>query len=760
MQVYLDSTVGSKAYLTIKVTTLPRLARFTFSGVSKGQSKKLKDEINLTSGKDIVNQQLVVRSVNRIRDFYYKKGYPDAKVDVDSKPDTLYHHNSIDLKFAVDKGERVRIGQIDFDGNSQYSDKRLKRVLKKTKEYSWWKSIFAPSKYQPEEYQGDLDKLTAFYHSHGYKDARVLSDTVYTMAPYRLKVDIKLEEGNKYYFRNITWTGNTKYPSKTLSSLLGIKKGDIYNPDLLQKNLSANPSGLDITSLYMDDGYLFFNVTPVETRVEGDSVDLEVRIFEGPQAIINNVTVTGNTKTHDQVIMREIRTKPGQKFSRADVIRTQRELGQLGYFDPEKMNVVPKPNPQDGTVDIEYQVVEKPSDQIELSGGYGAGMLVGVLGLSLNNFSIKELFKPKEWQGYPSGDGQRLSIRGQTNGPYYQSYNFSFTDPWFGGHKPNSFTFSAFYSVFGSYFGTASSTTTELKTPGITVALGKRAKWPDDYFVISHSLTYEYYDFANYAISPGFSSGYANSLYYKLLISRNSTNAVQGMNPTIYPTSGSIFNFSVQATPPLSLLTQHDISKESAQEQYKWIEYHKWKFEAANYTGISRNKKLVLASYAAFGLIGRYNQQLGYTPFERFFVGGDGLTGYSITGRELIRLRGYANYQAVTPQLNDANGNMVEEGALAYDKFTMELRYPITTNPAATIFGLAFMEAGNAWLRPQDFNPFTVKRSAGVGVRIFLPMFGLLGFDVGYGFDPALPPSDQTKPSGMQFSFYIGQGLF
>lgn len=749
VQILLDSAVNGKAYLTYNVQSRPRLSRYSFSGVTKGQGKKLKDEIHISS-RDVITEQLLSSTRMKIQDFYTRKGYPNTKVSFEEKADTLYKKNSVELKIVVDKGRRVKVHSIDFEGNTAFSDKKLRKAMKKTKQRSPI-NIFKSSKFQPDQYEADKEKVLATYQRNGYKDARLVSDTVKKLNDHLVDIKVNLSEGHKYYFRNITWSGNTKYDSRFLNSILGVKKGDVYNPEVLERNLYINQAGLDVTSLYMDDGYLFFSLTPVETSVENDSVDMEIRIFEGPQATINKVTVVGNTKTHDHVILRELRTKPGQKFSRSDIIRSQRELAQLGYFDPEKMNVTPKPNPKDGTVDLEYTVAEKPSDQIELSGGWGAGRLVGVLGLSLNNFSMRNLFK-KGWQGYPSGDGQRVSVRAQSNGPNIQSYNLSFTEPWFGGKKPNSFTVSAFYSI--QRYGDLSDVSTRqiLRSPGMSVGLGKRLKWPDDYFVLSHSVSYQYYTFENFPLGiSNFTTGYAHNLNFRHLLTRNSA------SDPIYPNSGSVVTFQLQWTPPYSLLSDKSYSDMTPQQRYKYIEYHKWKFNAAHYIGLGPKKKFVLAATADYGFLGSYNSQLGITPFERFYVGGDGLTGYYLDGRELIRFRGYAGPDDVTPKTSNLTKSITETGGTIYNKYALELRYPVTRSQAAVIYGIGFIEGANAFQRFNNYDPFNLKRSAGMGVRIYLPMFGLLGFDWGYGFDKSLSTGEV---SGSHFHFYIGQPLY
>ncbi len=741
VKIYQDQIVDNKIYLSIFIRSRPKLSSYTFTGLSKGIAKKLKDEVRLNS-RAIVTEQLLANAKYNIRQYFTDKGYPNSTVTITQAPDSVFGHNSVKLTINVDRGNRIKIQSITFRGNTQFPDAKLRHIMKNTKEHTWW-NIFRKSKFQQTEYEEDKEKLVLWYQVHGFKDAKVVSDSIIHISPELMSLKININEGNKYYYRNITWTGNTKYETKLLNAILNIKKGDVFNPEQLESKLYINQAGMDITSLYMDDGYLFFSVSPVEVGVENDSIDMEIRLTEGPQATISTVKITGNTKTHDHVILRELRTKPGQKFSRSDVIRSQRELGQLGYFNPEKMNVIPTPNPKDGTVSLEYIVEEKPSDQIELSGGYGNNSIVGVLGLSLNNFSMRNLFKPSEWQGYPSGDGQRFSIRFQTTGVYYQSYNVSFSDPWFGGRKPISLSVSPFISILSN--GATDATYYKLEIRGISVGIGKKLKWPDDWFVLHNTVSYQYFTFQNYPLVTNFRDGYANNFYFKHTISR----ADFGGSP-IFPVNGSSISFTLQWTPPYSLISGTNVSSETAQEKYKLIEYHKWKFDGAYYLGLGQSKFVVMAA-ANFGFIGLYNRDLGLSPFERFFVGGDGLQGYSIDGRELIRLRGYSDYQAVTPTI--ANGILDPPGATIYDKYTFELRFPFTTSPSATIYGLGFVEGGNAFLRFKEYDPFDVKRSAGVGIRLFLPMFGLLGFDWGYGFDNALPGGH----AGSNFHLYIGQ---
>ncbi|MCX6350375.1 MAG: outer membrane protein assembly factor BamA [Bacteroidetes bacterium] len=742
VKILLDKTEDNKAWLNIYVQTRPRISRYSISGLSKAQAGKIKEEVHISTGA-IVTEQYKQGIIKRVDEFYTKKGFPNSSVVFTEKPDTSFGKNKILLDVKINKGKRVKISEIVFEGNEIYPDKKFYNMMKKTKRKMKY-NIFRASKFLPEEYEADKERIVDFYHGAGYKDARIVSDSVIKVSDDLIKIKINIFEGDKYYYRNVAWSGNTKYDAKTLNSILAIKKGDVYNPQQLESRLFINQSGVDVTSLYMDDGYLFFSLTPVETRIENDSIDLEVRISEGPQATIDKIKITGNTKTHDQVILREMRTRPGQKFSRSDVIRTQRELSQIGYFDPAKMNVIPTPNPRTGTVDLEYIVEEKPSDQIELSGGWGAGQLVGVLGLTLNNFSTKNIFKPKRWQGYPSGDGQKLSIRAYTSGKFYQSYNMSFTEPWFGGKKPISFSISPYHSEQSNGLPSYDPSRYTLKITGITLGLGKRLKWPDDYFVLNHSLSYQYYDFKNYPyLIKNFQTGVSNNLYFRHALVRN---GLQG--GPIYPTGGAYLSMSLQWTLPYSAFIKKDYEHLSGSQKYNLLEYHKWKLDASYYLSLDRKQKLVLMAVANYGLIGLYNRQIGLTPFERFYVGGDGLTGYVIDGRELIRLRGYKGADDILPS----------QGGTLYSRYTFELHYPITNSQVATIYGLGFVEGGNAWSSFKQYNPFELKKSAGVGVRVFLPMFGLLGFDWGYGFDPTV--NNPGIPSGSHFHFYIGQPLY
>ena len=728
---------GKRIFFEIRLMERPRLSTFNFKGVSKSEADKIREKINL--GDKVVTDNLLETTKNTVRVFYVEKGYMNAEVKIVNVKDTLFV-NREKLTIIVDKKSRVKVEKIEFSGNTFFSNSKLKHAMKDTKEKKWWK-IFTSSKFLDEKYQEDKLKIVAKYADKGYRDAHIVTDSVYQSGPTRVKIFIKLEEGHQYFFRNIAWLGNTKHTSQELSTILGIKKGDIYDQSVLDQRLFMSQNGRDVSSLYMDDGYLFFSVTPVEVNVENDSIDFEMRIYEGKQARINKVTVTGNVKTNDRVIMREIRTLPGQLFSRADIIRTQRELAQLGYFDQEKLGVNPTPNPANGTVDIEYTVEEKPSDQLELSGGYGANQLVGTLGLSFNNFSAGNIFKKGAWRPLPSGGGQKLSLRAQTNGKYYQSYSASFTEPWLGGKKPNSLSVSIFHSIQTSGTTTNESNRQEIKISGISVGLGKRLKKPDDYFSLFHEVSYQYYTLHNYGGTFLFSNGISNNLSFQESISRNSIDA------PIYPRTGSQISLTLQLTPPYSLFNKLNYSSATDAEKYKFIEYHKWKFSSSWFTKLAGN--LVLNTKIQYGFLGLYNRNLGASPFERFYLGGDGLSGFSLDGREIIALRGYEN-NSVTPQ--NASGSQI--GGTIFDKYTLELRYPVSLNPSATIYFLCFAEAGNSWLKFKEFNPFSSKRSIGSGIRIFLPVFGILGLDYGYGFDPILNYSDANKG---HFHFSIGQ---
>lgn len=739
---------GELVFLNIAVTERPRLSKYRFRGVKKGKQETLRDEINLTRGK-VITPNLINTTKRAIRNYYIDKGYFNADIKINSIPDTTIANSKI-LIIDIKKNERVKISDILVDGNNEFEDSKIRSFMKNTKRRKFVR-IFKPSKFIRSNFKADLEEIVAKYNSKGYRDAKVVFDTVYQTSNERVKIELKLKEGQQYYFGDIKWIGNTKYTDTELSRILGIEKGDLFNQDLFDQRVNQDPSGRDISSLYLDDGYLFFQPNVVETEIRNDTIDFEIRLREGKQARIDEVRIIGNTKTNDHVIRREIRTNPGDLFSRTDIIRTQRELLQLGYFNQEKLGVNPIPDQESGTVDIEYTVEEQPSDQIELSGGWGGGRVVGSLGVTFNNFSAKNMFKKEAWRPLPAGDGQRLSVRAQTNGEFFQSYNLSFTEPWLGGRKPNSLNVTAYFSrqTNGAPRTLINTDGESINNPnrqalgiwGLSAGIGKRLQWPDDFFTFYGEVSYQYYDLNNWR-NFIFDSGFAHNLSITLNLSRNSIDA------PIYTTRGSQTTLSGQFTPPYSVFDGRDEYEDlTNQERYKFIEFHKWKFNSSWFTPLSNGeRKLVLNTKMGFGYLGAYNNSLGDSPFERFFLGGDGLSGFNLDGSEIIAQRGYDD-RVLSPS----------EGATVVSKYTMELRYPFSLNPSATIYGLAFAEAGNSWGRFEDFSPFEVKRAAGFGVRIFMPFFGLLGLDWGYRFDEVPGRTDPT--SRTEFHFTIGGNI-
>ena len=584
------------------------------------------------------------------------------------------------------------------------------------------------------------------YNSKGYRDARIVRDSVYRIDDRDIGIDLVIDEGNKYYYRNITWTGNTKYSDDVLNSILGIRKGDVYNKELLDKNLTYSETSLDISSLYMDDGYLFFRADPVEVAVENDSIDLEIRLSEGKQARISNVTLKGNTKTYDHVVLRELYTRPGQLYSRSDVVRSVRELATLGFFNQESINPDIKPNFSDNTVDIEYSVEEAAADQISFSGGYASGRLILQAGVSFSNFSFRNLLKKDAWRPVPAGDGQKLAFNVYTYGLESVSYSLSFTEPWLGGRKPTSFSVAVYQQFTTNWREKTDANYGWFCRTGGSVGLGRRLTWPDDYFSLYQGFNMMRYRLENYStqyLNVGDGYGRFNEITYSITLTRNS------VSQPLYPRSGSEFQIGLEITPPYSLFTNKDYSSMTENEKYKWIEMHRWSFKAVWYNELY--EKLVLMTRVRFGYLGHYNAQIGPTPFHRYFLGGDGMSNYSLDSRELIGMRGYANNSLTPSYTSDPN-----QGGDMFTKYTLELRYPLSLNPQATIYALTFLEAGNCWLGFNTFNPFDVKRSAGLGVRIYLPMFGLLGLDWGYGFDDVYGASGSN---GSQFHFSIGGSI-
>jgi outer membrane protein insertion porin family len=732
-------------WLQFVVKEKPRLSNFTIKGLKKAKAEDLREAMSIRSGQ-IITENMLNATHREIVKFFTEKGYVDARIDFQQIPDDV-KKNTAKLKITVNRGEKVKIGKIEFTGNKALAEKNLRKLMKDTKVKRW----FVKSKYMEDTYQDDKQKILDKYLSLGYRDAQIVSDSIWRDENKNFAIKINLFEGEKYFFRKIDFIGNTKYSTTDLNKVLRIKRGDVYDQSILDQRMNGSQDGNDITTIYMDDGYLFFRAEPIEVLVENDSIDLEIRISEGQQARINKVTVKGNSKTSDHVVLRELRTKPGQLFSKTDITRSLRELSQIGYFNPEALNVNPVPNPVTGTVDIEFKVEERANDQIELSGGWGAGFVVGTLGLSLNNFSARKVAKAKYWNPIPSGDGQRMSLRAQTNGSFFQSYSASFTEPWLGGKKPNALTLSVYHSIQTN--GRTGQYRSGLYTTGASAGIGKRLRWPDDFFTIQYALSYQFYNNETDAAGNVFYSsipvGGSNNFSFKVVLGRNST------DQPIYPRQGSNISLSLQFTPPYSLLDGRDYSKLDALDKTKWLEFYKWKFDATWFNRIVGN--LVLMTRANFGFIGSYNSAKGVTPFERFWVGGSGLTGFNLDGRELIALRGYQDNSLTPYTVSETTGTYTQTGATIYNRYTMELRYPVSLNPQATVFPLIFAEAGGAWMNGRNFNPFDVNRSYGAGVRIFLPMFGMIGLDYGWGIDSAPYHPFPDRINGGNFHFLLGQ---
>lgn len=781
---YVNEIKGDSIYLELNINELPKLSDVKINGIKKGKSEDLIKEVDLKKGK-IVNENLITTTKNYIENKYKKDGYYNNKVYINTVEDSIA--SEVKMVINIDKGSKVKVSSITFSGNQEFSDKKLRKAFKNTKQKNPIR-IFKASKYIKEKYEEDLTKVIDKYKENGFRDARIIADSVsYDKEKNSIAIKVNLEEGRKYYFGNIRYLGNSVYTDAQLNRILGIQKGDVYNGVLLQKRIAdqTKPDGQDLTNLYQNNGYLFSNINAVEVRTANDTIDFEIRITEGPIAYFNRITVVGNDKTNDRVIYRELRTRPGQKYSKDLLIRSIREIGQLGFFDPEAI----KPDfknvdPQEGTVDIEYSVVEKGSSQIELQGGYGGGGFIGTLGLSFNNFSARNIFKKEAYKPLPMGDGQRMALRLQGS-QFFQTYSLSFSEPWFGGKKPMNFSASISQSkqyLFDSRSGDVDRNKS-FNITSINVGIAKRLRVPDDYFVLSQNITFQYYDLNNYNTGLfKFGDGSSRNLAYTIALTRNS----KGLNP-IFPTYGSEFSVSGRFTPPYSLFNGIDYGNLQNEENYKiktqtasvindanypagtyldangnpvasyqdaapdqakidqkrfnWLEYYKVKFKADWYTPIY--EKLVLRTLGEFGFMGAYNSERGLVPFERFYVGGDGLANFALDGREVIQLRGYPN-----------NSLSSVDGSTIYNKFSLELRYPITLKQAATIYGLTFVEAGAAFDSFNQYNPFKLSRSAGLGLRVFMPAFGLLGIDFAHGFDNIPGTSER---SGWQTHFIIGQ---
>jgi outer membrane protein insertion porin family len=745
IQIFEEKRIGDIVFLKIAVTERPRFTRHTFRNVKKSYHDDLNEIVNkyLIKG-TIISENGLASCREALAQYFVEKGYLDARVTVTEEPEGT-SGNAVRLAFDFDRGKKVRIASITFTGNNSIKARKLRKQMKETK--NMWQ-IFSGSKLIREKYAEDKQKVVAFYNTKGFRDARILSDSVWRDDNGRVRIRIDLAEGNTYYFRNITWRGNYIYDNATLSRVLGIEKGDVYNEELLNSRLSFSQEGRDVSSLYMDEGYLFFQANPVEVAIDGDSIDLEIRMFEGPQATIDRVIIEGNDRTHEHVIRRELRTVPGAKFSRSDIIRSQRQIINLGYFNQENLGINTPVNPQRGTVDIAYKVEEKPADQLELSAGWGGVNqgVIGTLGVSFNNFSMRNIFRPEAWHPLPQGDGQRLSIRAQRGSRFFQSYNASFTEPWLGGKKPRNFTVAAFFNSVSNGLTRTAESYSGLDIFNVTTSLGSRLRWPDDNFVFTAALNLQTLNLNNYSrffLDDGstISQGAFNNFHLKLTLARNSI-----VDPT-FPRSGSLVQVSAQVSPPYSLFRQGtDYSALSPQEKFRFLEYYKIRTTAEWYTPLI--EKLTLRAATKFGFLGNYNSEIGTIPFERFEVGGAGLAnqGAFFIGNELISSRGYA--------VGDYPANNRGYGSV-FNKFTMEVRYPVSLNPASTIFVMGFVEGANSWRSLREYNPFDLRRSAGLGLRVFLPMFGLLGFDYGFGFDKNLAPGTKWSEYGA-FNFIIG----
>jgi outer membrane protein insertion porin family len=779
VEFYITRIDGDNIYLELHIEERPTLSEVTIYGVKRRKVDDLINDTDLKKGKKIT-QSLIANTKNYLENKYQKQGYLNSRVTIATKVDTS-ETNAQDMVININKGNRVKVRDIVFEGNEKISSSKLRRAMKNTKEKKsgrFWKK----SKYIEEDYQEDLKSLIDAYAESGYRDARILSDSIHQVNDKKIDILFKIEEGDKYYFGEIDFVGNTVYTDRQLSQVLGIKKGDTYNGVQLRKRIAdeTKPDGEDLTNLYQNNGYLFSRINPVEVSAENDTIDFEIRIIEGKETFLNKINVFGNDKTNDHVIFRELRTRPGQKYSKDDIIRSVRELGQLGFFDPEQIRPeIENPDPNEGTVDLKFDLVESGASQVELQGGYGGGGFIGTLGLSFNNFSIQNIFNKDAYKPVPMGDGQTFALRLQASRTF-RVYSLNFSEPWLGGRKPVRFNLSLsrtqqFLASFDQNGRVQVDKNQQFAISGISAGMAKRVQWPDDYFTVSHALSYQFYNFKNYRTGLfNFGNGTSNSLAYTIGISRSS--AGPGL---IFPLTGSVFEITGKFTPPYSLFNNKDYASLKArseeletigterpltpreqaeleavdQERFRWLEYYKIKFKADWYTRIV--DKLVLRTNVEFGFLGSYNPDVGKVPFERFFLGGDGLgRNFTLDGREVIQLRGYEN-NSLTPV---DPITQQQEGGIVYNKYSLELRYPLTLKPTASIYALTFLEAGNSFNNFQEFNPFELRRAAGVGLRIFMPAFGLLGIDFGYGFDEDLRPSSVgTGPSGWQTHFIIGQ---
>ena len=742
---------GDSLDLEVFLKERPRVNNWDFEGISKGKKKDLLEKLKLKRGSEL-SDYIIDKNKKLIKAYWSEKAFRNTEVDVRITNDTL-RPQMVNVTFLIDRKNKVKIGKINFTGNEQFKDKRLRRTFKKTHQKSI--NIFRGAKLNENDYEEDKDLLIDFYNSRGYRNATIVRDSIYPINDKRLGIDLEVSEGNKYYIRNVSWVGNSVYETNDLQQMFGVSKGDTYDKKSMHKRLGigkeTDPEAMSVSSLYQNNGYLMSQIEPAETIIAPDSIDIEVKVFEGKQFTINEVGITGNQRVDDEVIRRELDTRPGELYNRALLMRTIRLLGSMGHFNPEAIMPDIKPVSNE-LVNINWPLEEQASDQFNIAGGWGSGTFVGSVGITLNNLSIKNTFKKGAWRPYPMGQNQRLSLSAQTNGTYYKAFAFSFTDPWMGGKKPNSFTLSAHFSEQNNAYYVWQTSTQYFRTYGVAAGLGKRLNWPDPYFTFYAEASYERYALKNWS-SFVMTNGAANLASIKLVFGRNS------VDQPIYPRRGSEFSASVQATLPYSLWDGKDYKKleqianssnstsaeadRANQERYRWVEFHKWQFKAQWFQSFLKNSNLVLMLKAEMGYLGSYNKYK-VSPFERYEVGGDGMSGYNIYGIDIIAMRGYED-GALDPGSNYSRG---------YNKYTAELRYPIILKPSSQIYVLGFLEGGNAFDSWKKFSPFKIKRSAGFGVRLYLPVVGMLGIDWGYGFDA---PANSSTKSGSQFHFVLGQ---
>ncbi len=736
--------VGDSVNLEIFLQERPRVYQWKYEGVRKGELSDLEEKLDLKRGGDL-SDYVLKNSTDLIRKFYTEKGFRNVTVDVRQENDTTIK-NAVNVTFVVNRNSRVRIGKIEFEGNKVFSDRKLRKTMKKTHQKSF--NVFRSTRLKDKDYAEDKENLIDYYNAQGYRNAELVSDSIYTINDKRIGIHIKLEEGNKFYYRNVSWLGNTVYSTEYLNRILGVTKGAHYDRKSLHKQLGIgkemDPEGFSVSSEYQNNGYIFSSIEPTEVVVAPDSVDLEIKIYEGKQARINEVNISGNFRVDEKVIRRELYVRPGELYDRSLLMQTLRQLSQMQHFNPEALQPGIMPVTSE-LVDISFPLEEQASDQFEISGGWGSGMFVGSIGVRLNNFSVRNLFKGDRWTPYPSGQNQQLSIRGQSNGTYYKAISMNFVEPWLGGKKPNSFTLGLYYSDQTNAYNIFQAGTKHFRTIGASVGIGRRLNWPDRFFTIYNEISYQAYNLKDWD-SFLVSNGTSNIITLTTVFGRNT------VDQPIYPRSGSDFSISLSLTPPYSLFDDIDYSRTDLTDlqRYRWIEFHKWKLNGEWYVPLSRDRKLVMMARAQMGYLGAYDKNKP-SPFEGFDVGGDGMSGYDVYGVDVIAMRGYSN-GSLTPYSYNNNG--VGNYARAYNKYTVELRYPFLLQPTSTIYGLVFAEAGNAFATWKDFDPFRVKRALGVGVRIYLPFVGLLGFDWGYGFDNEV---GQTGPHGGQIHFMIGQ---